>query len=96
MSKPQERTRQQMDQYDLVKHLYSRRVQWGTENMLYRKNHPMVWKTIVGNYQNWEVNTSDLLPSDCESPYGEPIKLFYNEDMVVGLSRRRESMPYFF
>jgi len=96
MSTPQRRIRKQMDQYDLVKHLYSRRVQWGTENMLYRKNHPMGWRKVAGNYQNWEVNTSEIMPSDFESPFGEPVKLFYNEDMVVGLSRRRESMPYFF
>ncbi len=68
MSKPQVRIRQQMDQYDLVRHLYSRRVQWGTENMLYRKDHPMVWRKVTGNYQNWEVNTSEILPSVIAPP----------------------------
>lgn len=85
-----------MDQYDLVRHHYNRRVQWGTDAMLYRKNHPMSWKKVIGNYQSWEIATSLITPPDAESPYGEPVKLFYSEDLSVWLSRRKESMPYFF
>ena len=96
MSKPQRVTQKRMDQYDLVKHEYSRRVQWGTDTVLYREKHPMLWKRVVGNYQNWEIDTSKLVPPDAESPYGEPEKLFYSEDLTVWFSRRKESMPYFF
>ena len=95
MSEPERVTQRQMDQYDLVKHHYGRRVQWGTDSVLYRKKHPMSWKSVRGNYQNWEIDTSQLIPSDAESPYGEPEKLFFSEDLTVWLSRRRESMPYF-
>ena len=96
MSKPQGRIRKDLSRYDLVRHLYSRRVQWGLDTMLLRRGHPMEWKKMTGNYQNWEVKTAEVVPSDYESPYGEPMKLFYNDDMTVGISRRRESMPYFF
>ena len=96
MSKPPRVTQKRMDQHDLVKHQYSRRVQWGTDTVLYREKHPMLWKRVVGNYQNWEIDTSKLVPPDAESPYGEPEKLFYSEDLTVWFSRRKESMPYFF
>lgn len=96
MSKLERVTLKQMDQVDLVKHHYGRRVQWGTDSVLYRTSHPMSWKKVNGNYQNWIVETSQLVPSDAESPHGSPEKLFYSEDLAVWLSRRRESMPYFF
>ncbi|NIO07832.1 MAG: hypothetical protein GTO40_07420, partial [Deltaproteobacteria bacterium] len=96
MSKPQRITLKSMDQYDLVKHHYGRRVQWGREAVLYRKKHPMLWRRVAGNYQNWEIQTSELMTTDAESPFGIPEKLFYSEDLVVWFSRRKESMPYFF
>ncbi len=89
-------THKPMDQYDLIRHHYGRRVQWGTDTILYRKNHPMLWKAVSGNYQNWEVDTSELIPSDAESAHGVPERLFYSDDMIVSLSRRKESMPYFY
>jgi len=85
-----------MDEHDWVKHLYSRRVFWGSETLLYRRNHPMLWKRVNGNYQNWEVDTSGIVPTDAETAYGEAVKLFFSEDMGVWLSRRRETMPYFY
>ena len=87
---------QSMEEHDLVRHHYNRRSLWGVDSMLYRKTHPMSWTSVSGNYQNWEVDTSNVMPSDAESPDGEPAKLFYNGDLTVWLSRRRESMPYFF
>ena len=29
-------------------------------------------------------------------PHGSPVKLLYNEDISLSISRRRESMPFFF
>jgi homogentisate 1,2-dioxygenase len=71
-------------------------VQWGTDTILYRKNHPMLWKGVSGNYQNWEIDVAEMIPSDAESAHGEPAKLFYSDDMTVSISRRKESMPYFY
>ncbi len=80
---------------DLVKHHYSRRAVWGTDSVLYRKTHPMEFSTVEGNYHNWEIDTSDLVPTDAHSPSGEPARLFYSDDVTVWVSRRRESMSYF-
>jgi homogentisate 1,2-dioxygenase len=55
-----------------------------------------LWKAVSGNYQNWEIDTSDLIPGDAESAYGEPVKLFFSDDLTISLSRRRDSMPYFY
>ena len=96
MSKTQGRIRKSMNDRDWVRHLYNRRVQWGLDTMLFRRNHPMEWKGVAGNYQNWEVPTAEIRPSDMASAYGEAEALFYNGDMRVLISRRRESMPYYF
>lgn len=85
-----------MDELDLVKHHYNRRSLWGSNTMLYHRAHPMTWKQVSGNYQSWDIDTSSIVPSDLESPDGEPIKLFYSDDLNIWLSRRRESMPYFY
>jgi len=88
--------RRRHDDVDLVRHLYNRRALWGTETVLYRKNHPMEWKRVAGNYQNWEIDTTSIVPTDAQTPLGEPARLLYSEDLTFWLSRRRESMPYFF
>jgi homogentisate 1,2-dioxygenase len=94
---PEERvTQRRREDIDLVRHHYNRRALWGTDSVLYRKRHPMEWKRVVGNYQNWLLETASLVPTDAESPYGEPAKLLYSDDLTFWLSRRRESMPYFF
>lgn len=94
---PTERTlRRSMADVDLVTHLYTRRALWGTEAVLYRREHPMEWRKVAGNYQNWLVDTADIVPSDAESGGGEATRLFYSDDVDVWISRRCESMPFFF
>src|ERR1051325_9632801 len=88
-------THRPMDEWDLVRHHYSRRVQWGSDAVLYRKTHPMLWSQVDGNYQNWELDTSDLVPTDASSADGTPARLFQNEDLSVWLSRRSASMQSF-
>ena len=81
---------------DLVKHHYNRRGLVGPQSMLFRKIHPMSWKQVNGNYQTWELSALSITPTDAESAHGEPMKLFYSEDLAIWVSRRQESMPYFF
>ena len=88
-------TMKTMDQVDLVRHHYNRRALWGTDSVLYRREHPMLWKSARGNYQNWEVDTNRIVPSDTDLSDGEPTRLFYSDDLTLWLSRRRQSMPYF-
>jgi hypothetical protein len=98
MEKAGERLRHDnaMEDQDLVKHHYNRRGLVGPQSMLFRKSHPMSWRQVSGNYQTWELNALSIVPPDAESPYGEPVKLFYSDDLALWLSRRKESMPYFF
>jgi homogentisate 1,2-dioxygenase len=84
-----------MDEVDLVRHHYNRRALWGTDSVLYRRTHPIDTARFIGNYQNWQIDTGPMVPADAESPYGEPARLFYSDDLTLWLSRRRESMPYF-
>jgi homogentisate 1,2-dioxygenase len=80
---------------DLVKHHYNRRALVGPQSMLFRKIHPMSWKQVSGNYQTWELNALSITPTDAESPHGEPVKLFYSDDLAIWVSRRKASMPFF-
>ena len=89
-------TQKSMEQYDLVTHHYNRRSLWGANSVLYRVEHPMGWRRVAGNYQNWEIGASRVVPPDALSPFGEPAKLFYSEDVTVWLSRRKASTPCFF
>ena len=89
-------TQRERSDLDLVRHHYNRRALWGTDSVLYRKNHPMERTQIQGTYQNWEIGTSDLLPPDATDPAEGAARLFTSEDVTVWISRRRESMPIFF
>src|SRR5688572_31927153 len=80
---------------DLVRHHYNRRALWGDDTVLYRKTHPMELTSADGTYQNWEIDTTDLVPADAQAAAGEPARLFFSDDMTVWVSRRRETMPYF-
>ncbi|HVO94043.1 MAG TPA: homogentisate 1,2-dioxygenase, partial [Terriglobales bacterium] len=81
---------------DLVKHHYNRRGLVGPQSMLFRRVHPMGWKEVRGNYQTWELNVWSITPTDFESAHGGPTELFYSDDLAIWVSRRKQSMPYFF
>ena len=55
----------------------------------------MSWQRVSGNYQTWELNVLSILPTDAESAHGAPAKLFYSDDLAIWVSRRKQSMPYF-
>lgn len=61
---------------------------------LYRKNEPTAWTRIEGNLQPWDLDGYKLEPSDMISAVGNPLRLFYNDDVSVWISRRQEPMPY--
>ena len=86
-------TQRRRDDLDLVRHHYNRRALWGTDTVLYRKNHPMDWKQATGNYQNWEIDTSTLVPEDAKSDDGAPAPLLFSDDMTFSLSPRSDQIP---
>jgi homogentisate 1,2-dioxygenase len=93
---PQHLKRINRNGVDLVRHLYNRRSLWGTESMLYQRRHPMEWSSVEGSYQNWDIDTTSIIPSDATSPDGDPTRLFTSEDLAIWVSRRRASMPFYF
>jgi len=61
---------------------------------LYRRNEPTAWTRLEGSMQPWDLDGYKLEPSDYTDPSGGPLRLFYNDDVSIWVSRRRESMPY--
>lgn len=47
----------------------------------------MAWKRVVGTYQNWEIDTSMIVPADAESCYGEAAKLSTSDDLTLWRGR---------
>lgn len=85
-----------MDDYDLVRHHYNRRALWGTDSVLYHQEHPMNWAQVEGNYQNWEIDTNAITPSDAHAADGSVVALFQSDDLTLWMSRRSSSMAHFF
>jgi homogentisate 1,2-dioxygenase len=63
---------------------------------LYRRHSPIEWTRLEGNYRGWDLTGLALAPSDQTDPNGAPVKLFYNDDMSISVSRRAAPMPFAF
>jgi len=60
----------------------------------YRRNEPTAWTRIEGPMQPWDLDGYQLEPEDYKSAGGNPLRVFYNDDVAVWVSRRREAMSY--
>mgnify|MGYP000176837885 CR=1 FL=1 len=67
---------------------------YGRQAQLYRRNEPTAYRA-AGSLRVRDVASDALAPADETDPRGEPLKLFYNSDCAIHLSRRREPMPFF-
>jgi len=63
---------------------------------LYRRHDPVAWTRIEGDHRPWDLDGAKLEPSDLRDPRGGPVKVFYNDDVSLEVSRRSEPMPYCF
>lgn len=63
---------------------------------LYRRNEPTAWTRIEGRMKPWDIDGFNLQPTDAVSAGGTPLRLFYNDEVSVWVSRRKEAMPYSF
>ena len=61
---------------------------------LYRRNEPTAWTRIEGAMQPWDLDGYLLEPSDLKDAQGSPLRLFYNDEVSIWTSRRRDAMPY--
>lgn len=61
---------------------------------LYRREEPIAWTRSEGNLRQWDLVGNDLEPSDFQDPGGVPLPIFYNQDIVLSVSRRTAAMSY--
>jgi homogentisate 1,2-dioxygenase len=81
---------------DLVEDELGRNGFQGRVAELYRRHSPIEWTRYEGNYRSWDLSGLSLSPSDQSDPSGRPVKLFYNEDVSLWVSRRTAPMPFAF
>ena len=78
----------------LKEDLLSRKGFSGRVAVLYRKNEPTAWSRIEGGMQPLDLDGYRLEPTDLGSASGGPMRLFFNRDVSVWVSRRRDPMSY--
>lgn len=69
---------------------------FGPQAQLYRLHPTTDWTRIEGPLQPRGMRTYDLRPDDMTDPYGRPAILLYNDEVRIAVSRRQETMPFFF
>ena len=79
---------------DLKEEHVSRQGFLGPVAMLYRTEGPNEIVRVEGEYRSRALDSGDVVAPDRDDPRGEWLALLENDDVVVGVSRRREAMPY--
>lgn len=69
---------------------------YGRVTQFYHLHPPTEWNRIEGPLKPRAFNTYDMRPTDMTDPRGEPIKLLYNNDVAIFVSRRSAPMPFCF
>jgi homogentisate 1,2-dioxygenase len=69
---------------------------FGPATQYYHLHPPTDWKRIEGPLRPRAFKTYDLKPADLDDPRGEPVKVLYNNDVALFVSRRSEPMPFCF
>jgi homogentisate 1,2-dioxygenase len=75
---------------------FGRRGFYGPQAVLYRRHPTTDWTRIEGPLQPRALRTYDVVPEDMQDPQGHPAALLYNDDVRLAVSRRQETMPFFF
>ena len=68
----------------------------GRVSQFYRLHPPTEWTRIEGPLRPRGINTYALNTPDRRDPQGMPLRVFYNDDAAISISRRSETMPYCF
>ncbi|MCA9771822.1 MAG: homogentisate 1,2-dioxygenase [Myxococcales bacterium] len=63
---------------------------------LYRLHEPTAWVRVEGDHKPWDLDGAQLAPKDLTDPRGDPVQVFYNDDLSIEVSRRAEPMPYWY
>ena len=81
---------------DLVEDELGRNGFQGRVAELYRRHSPIEWTRLEGSYRGWDLSGLALSPADQTAADGGPVKLFYNDDVSLWVSRRAAPMPFAF
>ncbi len=69
---------------------------FGPVSHLYRLHPPTDWTDYQGPLRPQAFDFNQVVPSDMDDASGGRLKLFYNADVAVSVSRRSSAMPYYF
>lgn len=68
---------------------------FGRVSHLYHAHPPTGWTRIEGDLRPHAFDLNKLTPTDMTDPRGVPEAVLYNDDVIVSISRRSESAPYY-
>jgi len=74
--------------------LFGRQGFFGTASMLYHENPPSELIRIEGSFSVRNANFTKMETADMTNPRADYTLLLSNNDLKIGLSRRKEAMPY--
>jgi homogentisate 1,2-dioxygenase len=69
---------------------------FGKAVMIYHAHPPTDWIRFEGKLRPHAFDFMKAKPTDLTDPKGMPVKLLYNDDIAVYVSRRSEAMPFYF
>lgn len=69
---------------------------FGPATQFYHLHPPTDWKRIEGPLRPRAFRTYNLKPTELDDPRGEPVRMLYNDDVALFVSRRSEPMPFCF
>ena len=76
---------------ELKEDLLGRQGFFGRAAELYHLHGPTAWTRIEGNLRPWDIDGYQLKPNDQSDPQGESLRVFYNVDVSLTISRRSPS-----
>src|SRR5882762_3300440 len=84
-----------LDEAKLREEHLSRQGFAGPVAMLYRTDGPNEIVRVEGDYRSRAVDSADVVAADASDPRAGPQILLSNQDVAVGISRRRQAMPFY-
>jgi homogentisate 1,2-dioxygenase len=67
----------------------------GRVAVLYREYEPTAWSRIEGGMRPLDLDGYRLEPTDLATAAGHPLRSFYNNDVSIWISGRRDAMPFY-
>ena len=75
---------------------YGRQGFFGPVSHIYRTHPPTGWTRFEGKLRPHAFDTNILFPTDQMDPKGNRVRLLFNDDVALHISRRSDAMPFYF